>query len=96
MTKLCGLFKSKLFYAVKIRHRAVNVKFDFFVHFLQSIFQFFFSLKRRSEPAFLCNPFIRRRQDFENFWLISAIIFRIGSLVPSGIFSREAMVLENL
>ena len=42
------------------------------------------------------NPFIRRRQDFENFWLISAIIFRIGSLVPSGIFSREAMVLENL
>ena len=42
------------------------------------------------------NPFIRRRQDFENFWLISAIIFRIGSLVSSGIFSREAMVLENL
>ena len=42
------------------------------------------------------NPFIRRRQDFENFWLISAIIFRIGSLVSSGIFSRETMVLENL
>ena len=42
------------------------------------------------------NPFIRRCQDFENFWLISAIVFRIGSLVSSGIFSREAMVLENL
>ena len=55
MTENCGSnLKSKLFYAVKIRHRAVNVKFDFFVHFLQSIFQFFFSLKRRSEPAFLC------------------------------------------